>query len=413
MITSKSSHLLAVPNKLPFAPLKTRDDHDKIPLPIIYRLPSSILITTSQPDAIVSNCHDVHSWKKFRKNSWQLMVPRLWSHVGLFIIVLAYIVFGGLVFYFIESNYESTIVEQIKIKHLQGIHNIRQIANDEFNWVLNGSFELRYTLWRGMLSRLDGYDNVGWRVQVHIEKFDRLIENELARMQAEQENLLDKRDSGTDAAFNQKWAFSTAMLYSATVISTVGYGNITPKSILGKLTTSTVISTVGYGNITPKSILGKLTTCFYAAIGIPLMIMYFFIRHQIVQCQVPIKAILSVLILYIVVGAALFSNWEGWSYYDAAYFSFITFSTVGLGDLVPGKGTLTENKNGKSILCALYLLYGLVIMTMCFKLLQDDLFAIKRRILTRLGFDTYHHFHHCRQSFDDRRYVIPICETNI
>ncbi|CAF3131199.1 unnamed protein product [Rotaria socialis] len=353
MITSKSSHLLTVPNKLPFAPLKTRDDHDKIPLPIIYRLPSSILITTSQPDAIVSNCHDVHSWKKFRKNSWQLMVPRLWSHVGLFIIVLAYIVFGGLVFYFIESNYESTIVEQIKIKHLQGIHNIRQIANDEFNWVLNGSFELRYTLWRGMLSRLDGYDNVGWRVQVHIEKFDRLIENELARMQAEQENLLDKRDSGTDAAFNQKWAFSTAMLYSATI------------------------------------------------------------RHQIVQCQVPIKAILSVLILYIVVGAALFSNWEGWSYYDAAYFSFITFSTVGLGDLVPGKGTLTENKNGKSILCALYLLYGLVIMTMCFKLLQDDLFAIKRRILTRLGFDTYHHFHHCRQSFDDRRYVIPICETNI
>ncbi|CAF4424229.1 unnamed protein product [Rotaria socialis] len=138
-----------------------------------------------------------------------------------------------------------------------------------------------------------------------------------------------------------------------------------------------------------------------------------YIRHQIVQCQVPIKAILSVLILYIVVGAALFSNWEGWSYYDAAYFSFITFSTVGLGDLVPGKGTLTENKNGKSILCALYLLYGLVIMTMCFKLLQDDLFAIKRRILTRLGFDTYHHFHHCRQSFDDRRYVIPICETNI
>ncbi|CAF3601444.1 unnamed protein product [Rotaria socialis] len=411
MITSKSSHLLAVPNKLPFAPLKTRDDHDKIPLPIIYRLPSSILITTSQPDAIVSNCHDVHSWKKFRKNSWQLMVPRLWSHVGLFIIVLAYMVFGGLVFYFIESNYESTIVEQIKIKHLQDIHNIRQIANDEFNWVLNGSFELRHALWRGMLSRLDGYDNVGWRVQVHIERFDRLIENELARMQAEQEKLTDKHDSRTDAAYNQKWTFSTAMLYSATVISTVGYGNITPKSILG-----------------------KLTTCFYAAIGIPLMIMYFFvsrivrqqsqrlglqtklpfeIRHQIVQCQVPIKAILSVLILYIVVGAALFSNWEGWSYYDAAYFSFITFSTVGLGDLVPGKGTLTENKNGKSILCALYLLYGLVIMTMCFKLLQDDLFAIKRRILTRLGFDTYHHFHHCRQSFDDRRYVIPICETNI
>ncbi|CAF4629423.1 unnamed protein product, partial [Rotaria magnacalcarata] len=39
--------------------------------------------------------------------------------------------------------------------------------------------------------RLDGNDNVGWRVQVHIEKFDRLIEDELARMQAEQEKLMD------------------------------------------------------------------------------------------------------------------------------------------------------------------------------------------------------------------------------
>ncbi|CAF1056791.1 unnamed protein product [Rotaria magnacalcarata] len=139
----------------------------------------------------------------------------------------------------------------------------------------------------------------------------------------------------------------------------------------------------------------------------------FEITHQIVQRQVAIKAILSVLVLYIVAGAVLFSNWEGWSYIDAAYFSFITFSTIGLGDLVPGKGTLTDNENGKSILCALYLLYGLVLTAMCFKLVQDDLFSIKRRILTRLGFDTQHHHYHYRQSFDDRRYVMPIRETNI
>ena len=94
--------------------------------------------------------------------------------------------------------------------------------------------------------------------------------------------------------------------------------------------------------------------------------------------------------MYLVGGAALFSHWEGWSYLDGAYFSFITFTTIGLGDLVPGKGTLTEHKNGKSILCALYLLYGLVITTMCFKLMHDDLFALKRRLFARLGFDGYH-----------------------
>jgi len=94
-----------------------------------------------------------------------------------------------------------------------------------------------------------------------------------------------------------------------------------------------------------------------------------------------------------VAGAVLFSHWEGWSYVDSAYFSFITFTTIGLGDIVPGKGTLTDNKNGKSILCALYLLYGLVLTTMCFKLMQDDLFAFKQRIIARLSFDAYHHYH--------------------
>jgi hypothetical protein len=117
--------------------------------------------------------------------------------------------------------------------------------------MLNTSFELRYALWRGMLSRLDGYDNTGWRVETHIERFERLIHNELARMQAEQEKLSDKHDTRSDGAYNQKWTFSTAILYS-----------------------STVITTIGYGNITPKSILGKIITCLYGIIGIPIMIMY-------------------------------------------------------------------------------------------------------------------------------------------
>jgi hypothetical protein len=117
--------------------------------------------------------------------------------------------------------------------------------------MLNASFELRYALWRGMLSRLDGNDNTGWRVRVHSERFERLIDHELARMQAEEEKLSDKQDTRTDAAYNQKWTFSTAILFS-----------------------STVITTIGYGNIAPKSILGKIITCLYGMIGIPIMIMY-------------------------------------------------------------------------------------------------------------------------------------------
>ena len=102
-----------------------------------------------------------------------------------------------------------------------------------------------------MLSRLDGNDHTGWRIEISPERFDQLIDYELARMQSEEEKFFDKHDLRSDAAYNQKWTYSNAMLYSATVITTVGYGNLTPKSMLG-----------------------KLITCLYAMIGIPIMIMY-------------------------------------------------------------------------------------------------------------------------------------------
>ena len=121
--------------------------------------------------------------------------------------------------------------------------------------------------------------------------------------------------------------------------------------------------------------------------------------------RVPIWIAFSVLVLYLIAGALLFSHWEGWSYVDGAYFSFITFTTIGLGDLVPGKGTLTENKNGKSVLCALYLLFGLALTAMCFKLMQDDIFEFRQRIHSKLGFSMYRNqyvYHNRRQHMHAR-----------
>lgn len=41
---------------------------------------------------------------------------------------------------------------------------------------------------------------------------------------------------------------------------------------------------------------------------------------------------------------------------------------------------------------------------MCFKLLQEDLFIIKRRIFARLGFDNYHHYYQYHHYRDNRRH---------
>jgi hypothetical protein len=56
-------------------------------------------------------------------------------------------------------------------------------------------------------------------------------------------------------------------------------------------------------------------------------------------------------------GAAIFSFTENWSILDGAYFCFITFTTIGFGDFVPGRNSLA-NEDGKVFLCAVYLLFG-------------------------------------------------------
>ena len=103
--------------------------------------------------------------------------------------------------------------------------------------------------------------------------------------------------------------------------------------------------------------------------------------------HVPIVATLAVLALYIAMGALLFAQWENWHVLDGAYFCFITFTTIGFGDLVPGKGTVAESKAGKAAMCALFLLFGMIVMAMSFKLMQDELISKFRHLSRRFGFD--------------------------
>ncbi len=62
---------------------------------------------------------------------------------------------------------------------------------------------------------------------------------------------------------------------------------------------------------------------------------------------IPIPIIVSVVILvaYILVGALMFAQWEEWDVGSAAYFSFVTLTTIGFGDYVPVKSF-----NGKSMI---------------------------------------------------------------
>ena len=54
---------------------------------------------------------------------------------------------------------------------------------------------------------------------------------------------------------------------------------------------------------------------------------------------IPIPIIVNIIIIatYVGMGAVVFSQWEGWTTMSAAYFSFVTLTTIGFGDLSPIK----------------------------------------------------------------------------
>lgn len=104
--------------------------------------------------------------------------------------------------------------------------------------------------------------------------------------------------------------------------------------------------------------------------------------------RVPISLVLIFVVFYIMVGAIVFSMWEEWTFLESAYFCFITLSTIGLGDYVPGrslKSAGSEEGHAQLIVCCLYLVLGLAIIAMSFNLVQEEVAAKVKDIARHIG----------------------------
>ncbi len=107
------------------------------------------------------------------------------------------------------------------------------------------------------------------------------------------------------------------------------------------------------------------------------------------QERVPVSLVLFVVVLYILLGAAVFEQQEErWDFLDSAYFCFITLSTIGLGDLTPGKSiehSGTKEATVQLIFCCFYLVLGLAIIAMSFNLVQEQVTIKVKEFARRVG----------------------------
>ena len=70
---------------------------------------------------------------------------------------------------------------------------------------------------------------------------------------------------------------------------------------------------------------------------------------------------------------------------SGAYFCFITLSTIGFGDIVPGFSHEDWNDQVKLVACSCYLLIGLSTLAMCFELMQHKGQKVARRCAQFVG----------------------------
>ena len=108
--------------------------------------------------------------------------------------------------------------------------------------------------------------------------------------------------------------------------------------------------------------------------------------EDIKHVTVPIYISLLIITTYIVGGAALFSGWEkDWTFLEGSYFCFITLTTIGFGDYVPGASVDSRAGQEKLAFCAVYVIFGLSLIAMCFDLMQEEARSKFRALGRKLG----------------------------
>jgi len=157
-----------------------------------------------------------------------------------------------------------------------------------------------------------------------------------------------------------------------------------------------IITTIGYGNISPVTFTGQMFTILYAMIGLPLFFIFlssignvmadaFKLVYSRVCCRpcrnvrrkseypgkslkllkkrliddevgletwmpteyvaIPIIICLLIIIGFLCLGTVLFHHVEGWDMATSTYFCFITLTTIGFGDFYPVKAFEVDSSN--------------------------------------------------------------------
>lgn len=358
------------------------------------------------------------------KNACKKTTTFLFSRVGLCIVCIGYVAVGGLIFRSIEGSHED---QKMKNKSLVG-----DLVNTRTDTLVN-------EIWN-----MTKFEKV-----FHEKNYTSKLKTKLVEYQ---KNLTDAVKDGYKGSLSYnatKWTYPGSILYSVTIVTTIGYGHITCETDTGKIVTIfyaifgipmmlLCLANIGSSMANLFRFLYARVCCGYcnyvkrrnirmkaaatlssaaaagqanaaaaaAALSLAALTSNNLLAHassdekqghnekfdkhadpnelidlidetnviDYKKITVPISITLFVLSSYVLLGGIFFKTLEEWTVIEGVYFCFITLSTIGLGDYVPGNSINDSDTQAelKLVGCSLYLLIGLSLLVMCFNLMQEE-----------------------------------------
>lgn len=150
----------------------------------------------------------------------------------------------------------------------------------------------------------------------------------------------------------------------------------------------TVVTTIGYGNLAPRTYPGKVALVVYALIGIPITLIMLNYLGQLLtrlstrvnKCRLcsakPLVNKVLNMVLIVMLGltilfilpASAFSYIEDWTVLEALYYCFVTLSTIGFGDYIAAMSETSLGTRGLEdvyrVVTYLWILFGLAYLSL-------------------------------------------------
>ncbi|XP_073751801.1 potassium channel subfamily K member 10 isoform X4 [Callorhinus ursinus] len=277
--------------------------------------------------------------------------------VAIFVVVVVYLVTGGLVFRALEQPFESSQKNTIALEKAEFLRDHICVSPQELETLIQHALDA---------------DNAG------------------------------VSPIGNSSNNSSHWDLGSAFFFAGTVITTIGYGNIAPSTEGGKIFCilyaifgiplfGFLLAGIGdqLGTIFGKSI-ARVEKVFRGdEADLPIFLLCCSQKKQVSQTKIRvISTILFILagcIVFVTIPAVIFKYIEGWTTLESIYFVVVTLTTVGFGDFVAGGNAGINYREWYKPLVWFWILVGLAYFAAVLSMIGDWLRVLSKKTKEEVG----------------------------